>query len=184
MKTIYSDTNDYPSYEDMASDRCARKHNIPFISVPYNVGSTSHLYAANASTQKHSFGCPRFFFRLNITSAIQQVPYALVDWCKFRAQKFSRSCFEGAIGRNEWSSGPSFHANLNPFVTMDDILPSRFVLAYESNTADVAFLSLDPERIMGETVDDGRFTDFGDNVLHDNRSDMRSFLRSDINNRN
>ena len=49
------------------------------------------------------------------------------------------------------------------------------MLAYDENSFDIAFLSLDPER-LGKNVDDGIFTDFGDNVLADNESDMRTFL--------
>jgi len=48
-------------------------------------------------------------------------------------------------------------------VTLDDIVPSRFALAFD-HILDVAFVALDPERI-GEAVDDGMMTDLGDNVL-------------------
>jgi hypothetical protein len=106
---------------------------------------------------------------------MRDVPYAYVDWCVFRGKKYNLTSFEGDITQAEWDTGPSAKPNINPFVTMDDILPSRFVLAY-SGDLDVAFLSLDPERI-GETVDDGTFTDFGDDVLCNKVRELKSFLR-------
>lgn len=54
--------------------------------------------------------------------------------------------------------------------------PSRYVLAYDDTLMDIAFLSLDPERV-GENVDDGGFTDFGDDVVDSGKHDaMRQFL--------
>jgi hypothetical protein len=80
------------------------------------------------------------------------------------------------MSQQEWDTGPSAKTHLSPFVTMDDIIASRFVLAYDS--LDVAFLSIDPERV-GENVDDGMFVDFGDNVLANNKTETRQFLRSE-----
>ena len=71
VKTVCeANISDYPTYSDMASDRNARKNSLDFIGVPYNVGATSHRNAREAASLRHSFGCPRFFFRFNITSAI------------------------------------------------------------------------------------------------------------------
>ena len=81
----------------------------------------------------------------------------------FRAKAFHRTSFEGDITQAEWSSGPRQRRLISPFVTLDDILPSRFALAFDS-ILDVAFVALDPERI-GDAVDDGMVTDLGDNVL-------------------
>jgi hypothetical protein len=49
-------------------------------------------------------------------------------------------------------------------------------MAYDDALLDVAFLSLDPERV-GENVDPGTFTDFGDDVVDRGKRDaMRLFL--------
>jgi hypothetical protein len=79
--------------------------------------------------------------------------------------------------QQEWNNGPSNKSTLNPFVTMDDIIPSRFVLAYD-DTLVIAFLSLDPERMGDNIVDDGKFVDFGDNVLAHNKHMTRQFLQN------
>ena len=170
-----TDLSKYPTYRDMTMDRNIKRNSLHFISVPYNVGSTTHVDRAQAAVQKQSFGCPRFFFRLNVTSAVNDELYAFVDWCCFKATTFTVTCFQGEMTQEEWTTGPSYKQNLNPFVTMDDITPSRFVLAYDDthDILDVGFLSMDPERI-GDIVDDGIFIDFGNNVLSKNK---REFLR-------
>ena len=178
LRTIREDDiSKYPSYRDMAANRNAKRNSLHFISVNYNVGSTTHDDISLAAVQKQSFGCPRFFFRLNVTSAIYEELYAFVDWCCFTATTFTKTCYQGRMTQEEWTTGPTYKANLSPFVTMDDITPSRFVLAYDDtyDILDVGFLSLDPERI-GETVDDGNFVDFGDNVLAKNKAETREFL--------
>jgi hypothetical protein len=78
---------------------------------------------------------------------------------------FVGTCFEG------WTTGPSFKERISPFVTMDDFVPSRFVMA----GLNVVFLALDPERVS-ECSGDGRFVDVGDNVLENNKDAMRTFL--------
>ena len=65
------------------------------------------------------------------------------------------------LASHQQPSGPRCRENICPFVTLDDIEPSRFVLAYDDNY-DVAFVGLDPKR-LGESTDDGTMTDFGDN---------------------
>lgn len=171
IKTRYeAKASNYPSFAKMASDRNNTKHKLPFISVPYNIGSTTstdrRLNTQGRLKKLHSFGCPRYFFRFNLTSAIQEEPYAYVDWCCYRATNSTLTCFEGHISRTEWTTGPSCKPNICSFVTTDDMTPSRFVMAYDDDEAsyDVAFLSLDPERV-GENVDPGTFTDFGDDVV-------------------
>ena len=178
LKTTYEDDKTkYPSYSNMAFDGSSTDNKIPFIGVPYNTGSTTRHRENSISNNNalYSFGCPRFFFRLNITTQVTDTPYAFVNWCCYRARTSTNTYFEGVITEREWHDGPSEKVNINPFVTMDDILPSRFVMAYEDDSFDVAFLSLDPER-LGDNVDDGNFTDFGDNVLDHNEADLRAFL--------
>ena len=78
----------------------------------------------------------------------------------------------GHITHSEWTTGPITRPNVNPFISLDSILPSKFVLAYERTDKflhshqklDVAFVSLDTER-LGENTDDGCCSDFGDNKL-------------------
>ena len=64
----------------------------------------------------------------------------------------------------EWSQ----HPKLSPFISFNDLQPSRFALSYieDSNpnaySVQVAFIALDAEN-LGELVDDKYHTDFGDN---------------------
>jgi hypothetical protein len=57
------------------------------------------------------------------------VPYVYVDWCKFTAVDFSRTCFKGHINRDEWYSGPRtrIRGKSNPFVCADELIPSRSI---------------------------------------------------------
>lgn len=154
--TIFEeDSRNYPTYKEMSENIRKKQHKIPFCSVPYNVGSTSHHNPVNRDKYKHSFGCPRYFFRFDFTSAISSVPYAYVTWCRFSATSFYRTCFMGRFTQDEWQTGPKHRTSLCPFVTVDDIIPSRFVLAFRDNL-DAAFICLDPERV-GVVNDDGTF---------------------------
>jgi hypothetical protein len=172
----------------MSTSRRIRNHRVPFIAVSNNFyGCTSHYNNHLRDEQQKSFGCPRYFFRFNFTSAIYDEPYAYVDWVQFTAVSFRRTCFMGFISHNEWKSGPAFRDKVCPFVRVSEIEPSRFVLAYdnESNTinVDVSFVALDPER-LGELVDDGVVLDFGDNILRYNRklfSVIDDRLENDVN---
>ena len=58
-------------------------------------------------------------------------------------------------------NGPRAIKNVLPFAILDDVIPSRFVMAYDDNL-DICFVGLDAGRI-GETANDGTFTDLGDN---------------------
>ena len=88
-----------------------------------------------------------------------------MKWVEFQATKFTRTCFKGNITREHWSADKqSNRKDINSFCALDELLPSRFILAHTTNL-DVAFLSIDPERI-GESTDDGRLTDMGDDLLY------------------
>jgi hypothetical protein len=63
-----------------------------------------------------------------------------------------------------WNSKPNYQTAVNPYVKIEYCLPSRFVLAH-TDTLDVAFLALDPER-MGDMMSDGTVTDLGDDKFH------------------
>lgn len=149
----------------MANNAKGRINKMPFVGVPFNVGSTSHYDNRLREEQNYSFGRPRFFFRLNFTSAVYDVPMVKITWTDFVAVEFQRTCFQGHCTRASWNeqlTEEEHSLKYNPFVACDDILPTRFVLAFESNL-DVAFIAQDQER-LGVAVSDGTFTDFGDDI--------------------
>ena len=77
---------------------------------------------------------------------------------------------------DEWANGPQAHCHLLPFVALNDVLPSRFVLAYDGlHRGEIAFLALDAEK-LGKIANDGAFTDLGDNQLVTHVSAMRKLL--------
>ena len=167
FKSIYEeDDATYPSLADM-SRKSSREHRLNFIAVNHDVGST--VFRRNTPQyKKYSFGCPRFFFRFSFTRAIVNVPMANVDWCKFSATDYFRTCFMGTLSNREWQEGPRYHSTISPFVTLDDVLPSRYVMAYRhnnnvNNNLTIGFVSIDPERV-GEATADGIVVDFGDNA--------------------
>ena len=174
LRTTYEEDNkNYPTLSNMSSSRRKRNHRLPFIAISNNFyGCTSHYNPNLRNEQQKSFGCPRYFFRFNFTSAIFDEPYAYVDWIQFTAVTFQRTCFMGFVSQNEWSSGPRFRDGVCPFVKVSEMEPSRFVLAYDNEenalNVDVSFVALDPER-LGDLVDDGVVLDFGDNILRYNR---------------
>ena len=180
IKTYYEDDfTQYPSLSDMACNRRIRNHRIPFIAVSNNFyGCTTHYNPNLRNEQQKSFGCPRYFFRFNFTSALFDEPYAFVDWVQFTAVSFRRTCFMGFVSNNEWRTGPSSRARVCPFVQVSEIEPSRFLLAYDNEdnviNIDVSFVALDPER-LGDLVDHGSVMDFGDNILRYNRK-LFSFI--------
>ena len=83
--------------------------------------------------------------------------------------------------RNEWLSGPQTNLLFSPYVALSDVMPSRFVLAYDDISEthlEVAFLALDAER-LGQIVNDGSSSrDLGDNQLVNHVASMREFLSS------
>ena len=174
LHTYYEEDNcQYPSLSDMSCNRRIKNHKIPFIAVSNNFyGCTSHFNPNLRDEQQKAFGCPRYFFRFNFTSAIFDEPYAYIDWIQFTAVTFRRTCFMGFVSHNEWTSGPKFKDRVCPFVRVSEIEPSRFLLAYDNEdnviNVDVSFVALDPER-LGDLVDDGVCLDFGDNMLRYNR---------------
>jgi len=155
-----------PTYKWLAERGKGRFDKSPFIGVETNVGSTSHHFPASKKDQQYSFGCPRFFFRFNLTSAITEVPYAYVDWSNFIATNFYRTTFEGHLTPHAWENGPltRLRGNINPFICCEEFIASRFVLAYKPNL-DVAFIALDPQRVGNGIIDNGMLSDLGDNVL-------------------
>ena len=126
---------------------------------------------------KQYFGIPIFFCRLSFTTAVRNIPIAFVRWIKFECDKFSnnKNCCVGRIPMAQWldsnSNPPTNHDNLlTPFISFNDLLPSRFALSYLAPTnlraydVSCAFLGLDSHQ-LGEDVDDNFHHDFGDNMF-------------------
>jgi hypothetical protein len=71
----------------------------------------------------------------------------------------------------EWYTGPQERPNINPFVLLDDVIPSRLALAFDKSLMEMWFIALDPER-LGQYIeckdDDGNLFghDFGDNAVN------------------
>lgn len=156
----YSRTGNHITYNDMKKHKHA---NNAFLACSYRIGT--HTGSSNMS-----FGRPYCFFRLNFTSACVDTPTAMVDWVQYQCQDEGRSSCTGTMSINEWETGPKSPTDCNPFLSLDDIRPSRYALTYAKQLRrqqilmKVTFLALDPERI-GDGVDDDMFQDFGDNIL-------------------
>jgi len=123
------------------------------------------------------FGIPIFFSRLSFTSAVNSIPIAFVRWVKFECESSSNNnnCCIGHIPMAEWqesnSLSPSEHDKiLAPFISFNDLLPSRFALSYiapdniHAYNVKCAFLGLDSHQ-LGEDVNDNFHHDFGDNIF-------------------
>lgn len=171
VKSVLFETKDYskgnfPSLQTMANNPKGRMNKIPFLCVNHNVGSTKFHDDRLKNDQNYSFGRPRFFFRFNFTSAIYDVPIAKVRWIDFVAVHFTRTTFAGHCTPNSWNetlTDDEHNSKYVPFVGLDDILPTRFVLSFDTNL-DVAFIAQDQER-LGVALSDGSFTDLGDDIL-------------------
>ena len=148
----------YPTYADM-SEWGDNQKGSNFLCVPHNDGATTYDVVP---TNEHSFGIARYFFRLSMTSAIETVPFAYVNWCLYRSMKCTQTYFEGTMTEHEWTTGPSMKDNISPFVVLDHVVPSRFVLAYDAvnddDTLDIAFLALDGKRVGEKLMTEGSQT--------------------------
>jgi hypothetical protein len=130
-----------------------------------NVGSTTFAAPQPTPDMQHSFGVPRFFFRFNMTSAISQQPYGYVHWSMFKISKCYRTSFEGTMTRNEWSTGPIERPGISPFCYIEDVIPSRFALGFDSDALQFQFMAIDPERVGLQNIEVPQVCDFGDNEL-------------------
>ena len=113
----------------------------------------------------------RYFFRLDYTSAVQSVPVCAVHWIHFNIVKDSNNCTIGQIPMQSWHEWmPHPTLKNQPFISFNDLQPSRFALSYVPNLnrraywMEVAFLALDSEK-LGEHVEDAFHYDFGDNMF-------------------
>jgi hypothetical protein len=142
--------------------------NNNFISTKYKVGgNTGHL----VGTPDQSFGRMKYFFRLDFTSGNVDKPTVFVDWAQLRCTSRTRTSSTGKMSMGEWTTGPQYNPDCNPFLSMQDVQPSRFALAYGPTITTgmrqhkrIGFLALDPER-LGDNVEDSFTQDFGDNCL-------------------
>ena len=158
----------YPTLNEMFQSQFQSNMNYPIVGVNRNVGSTSSFDPSKSGYHNFSFGVCHYFIRFNFTSAIYEKPYSHVSWIKFRATEFFRTCFMGHISGNDFFNGPTEIDGVNSFICLDEYIPSRFEMMFDKPNAvgfECAFISMDPER-MGETTNDGLFTDVGDNVLN------------------
>ena len=161
----------------MATNPLQRSNRIPFISVPYNVGSTTLWDKKDKALDDNSFGRVRSFFRFNFTSIIRELPFAIVKWCDYTVTKSLRHYYEGFVTEDIWNqedptNGIEDYPH-NPFVQVDEFLPSRFVMTYEPNF-DISFVALDQER-LGRVTGEGPATDMGDDILHFSNGKASSF---------
>jgi hypothetical protein len=168
IKSVHFKTfpeTELPSLAEMAAYPTARKNKYPFIGVNLNMGTTSY-WSTNPSVikkQQYSFGRPITFFRFSFTSALYDIPMAYVWWEKFIADSFSRTTFKGDFTEKDWNETPELKSNAHNWVCLDDIIPSKFILAHDTDLK-VAFIALDPERI-GEQLTHDTLTDMGDDIL-------------------
>ena len=119
------------------------------------------------------FGVVKYFFRLDYTSAVQSVPLCAVQWIQFNVVKDTINCVLGRIPMqcwNEITQHPLAEIRNKPFISFNDLQPSRFALSFLPNPnpcsswMEVAFLALDSEK-LGEHVEDAYYLDFGDNMF-------------------
>ena len=117
------------------------------------------------------FGIVKYFFRLDYTSAVLSVPICAVQWIHFILVKDSVSCSIGQVPMKSWHEVlPHPTMNIHPFISFNDLQPSRYALSYVPNEnrrsywMEVAFMALDSEK-LGEHVDDDYHLDFGDNMF-------------------
>ena len=119
------------------------------------------------------FGIVKYFFRFDYTSGVQSVPLCAVQWIHFDVIKDSINCVIGRIAMQSWHEllpHPIAALRNMPFISFNDLQPSRFALSYIPNPnrraywMEAAFMALDSEK-LGEHVDDAYHYDFGDNMF-------------------
>ena len=161
----YNEEGDYPSYEEMSRHLNKTSNKVSFVGIRDNVGCTSFASRNPSDDMQHSFGVPRYFFRLNLTSSICNQPYGYVNWSVFKMSDCYRTSFQGSLTRREWTTGPVERPRINPFCYLEDVIPSRFALGFDEDSLNVHFMALDPERVGIENIEVPQICDFGDNVL-------------------
>ena len=116
------------------SEKNLKKYRINFLSANYNVGTTTtgDRKKNRDKFRLPSFGCPRYFFRFSFTSGLIDIPMACVDWCKVTVNEFQRHYFRGFMTLTEWEEGPKLREGISPFVALDFVVPSRFMLAFDN----------------------------------------------------
>ena len=118
------------THETIAKLIINSKFKVPIVGVNRETGSTAWYNENLRSHQQFAFGIPRWFLRLEFTSAIADLPFAYVSWIKFTLENVTgNNCFIGHIAAEEWNEGPFIHKNddINPFCSLDYLMPSRFL---------------------------------------------------------
>ena len=133
-----------------------------------NDGKYCSIVCANRYMQSNSFhksfGRPSYFFRLNFTSAVNDMPVAYVHWIHMDSVKDHHTYVVGNMTTTAWETQPNTSNNTNPFIMLDDIFPGRYAVAFEKlqRRIRVGFICLDPSKAV---VDTGEYHDFGDDVF-------------------
>jgi hypothetical protein len=146
--------------------------NNTFISTKHRMGpNTGNL----VGTPDESFGRMKYFFRTDFTSGMQNYPTVFVDWAQFRCISRCRTSSTGRMLMEHWEKGPHYTPDCQPFLSLSQVKPSRYALAYGPTITSagvtrrqhkqVSFLALDSER-LGLNVEDNMTQDFGDNCLN------------------
>jgi hypothetical protein len=112
------------------------------------------------------------FFRLSFTTAFVNVAVCYLRNIKTHplAPLTGNEIPTHSIPLADWMNGPRLStatSNINPFVRLGDLIPSRFALAASVHTR-VSFIPLDYELVDFTSVNAvgiGYFTDYGDDVV-------------------
>jgi len=119
------------------------------------------------------FGIVKYCFRLDYTSGVESVPLCAVHWIHLLTDKDTINCVIGRIPMQSWNElmpHPIPALRDMPFISFNDLQPSRYAMSYVPNLnrrsywMEVAFLALDSEK-LGEHVEDAYHYDFGDNIF-------------------
>ena len=172
FRTYYDERGVYPSLACMASNIKKKEHRISFLGVRDNKGTTTYSSTQSPSKDDEhlAFGIPRYFISISFTSHVVNVPYAKVHWVIFKVTARYRNTIIGVIHENEWEHGPHEIDTANGFVPLTDVLPSRFVLAFNPvpqtrNMAlrEIGFIGIDQDKLGNNMIDLGHTVHFGTN---------------------
>jgi hypothetical protein len=129
-----------PALNEMALNPRASRCKIPFVG--WKEQTTTTFWGNKKKVNddlKYSFGRPHYFFRFSFTSAIDNIPMACVVWENFIIESRTRTNFLGHFRREAWEQRADISNLPTPFVNIEFLLPSRFILAY-TDTLEVGFL--------------------------------------------
>ena len=156
----------------MESNTKKKEHKISFIGVRDNKNVTTYGNGQSPSNaDEHiSFGIPRYFVAVNLTTHMKNIPFAKVDWIRFKVTSRYRNTIVGIIQEDEWQQGPKERSNVNSYLPIMDALPSRFVLAYDpvpharTRSREIGFIGIDQDKLGHNMIDLGHTVDFDSNT--------------------